>query len=244
MQNATSPELSPHIPARIEAAAALLQRIERDFMPAVLANSFGAEDMVLMDLIARYAPAIGIFSLDTGRLNPETYDLHQQAQDRYGLKIDTYFPQASAIEAFVREEGMNAFYRSVELRKACCRIRKVEPLRRALGGKRAWIAGLRREQSPTRTDLTEHEYDQGFGLEKFNPLIDWTHDDVWEYIRTFDVPYNVLHDRHYPSIGCAPCTRAVAAGEDLRAGRWWWESPDSKECGLHVKQPGEAAATA
>jgi phosphoadenosine phosphosulfate reductase len=141
-----------------------------------------------------------------------------------------------AVEAYIEKNGPNAFYNSVEMRKLCCNIRKVQPLQRALKGKKAWLTGLRREQAPTRKELPISEWDEGNGLQKFNPLTDWAEADVWNYIRHFDVPYNELHDRHYPSIGCAPCTRAITVGEDIRAGRWWWENPESKECGLHVKK--------
>jgi len=223
---------------RIDAAAGVLQEIERDYAPAALASSFGAEDMVLTDLVRRHAPGIQIFTLDTGRLNEETHRLHQQVREQYGIEIETWYPDTRAIEDFVRENGINAFYRSVELRKACCGIRKVAPLRRALAGRRAWITGLRRAQSVTRSDVPVHEHDAAHGLEKFNPLVDWSEQEVWAYLHAFGVPYNELHDRGYPSIGCAPCTRAITVGEDIRAGRWWWEDPQSKECGLHVRKTG------
>ncbi len=219
---------------RVDRAVGLLNEIATDFAPATLANSFGVEDMVLMDMICRHELSIGIFSLDTGRLPEQTYALMDEAQRRYQRMIEVYFPDPDDVERFVREEGSNAFYRSVALRKACCGIRKVAPLRRALAGRRAWITGLRREQAPTRERQPLREWDEGNGLEKFNPLVDWSHDDVWAYVRAFEVPYNALHDQGYPSIGCAPCTRAITVGEDLRAGRWWWENPESKECGLHV----------
>ena len=228
--------LKPNLQEKIDAAKTLLLDIGRDYSPASFANSFGAEDMVLTDLICKHAPDIEIFTLDTGRLPAETYTLMQETLQRYGRRILPYFPEAAAVEHYLREHGPNVFYDSVELRKECCRIRKVEPLRRALKGKKAWITGLRREQAPTRTDLGVSEWDGGNGLQKFNPLIEWTHQEIWDYIRHFEVPYNALHDQHYPSIGCAPCTRAIAAGEDIRAGRWWWENPESKECGLHVKK--------
>lgn len=214
-------------------AIALLQHIESEHSPAVFANSLGAEDMVLTDLIAKHAPSIGIFSLDTGRLPQETYDLLKQIPKYYGTRVQVYFPDRHALEVFVTDHGPNAFYDSTELRKTCCQIRKVEPLQRALAGKEAWLTGLRREQAPTRQNLGASEWDADNKLHKFNPLIEWTQIDVWSYIREFNVPYNRLHDRGYPSIGCAPCTRAVAAGQDIRSGRWWWEDPLSKECGLH-----------
>ena len=223
---------------KIDSTTALLRSITAQYSPAVFANSFGAEDMVLTDLICKHAPTIGLFSLDTGRLPEETYQLMQQTTAHYGAKygigIQAYFPEAAAVEAYIRAHGPNAFYDSVELRKRCCQIRKVAPLKRALQGKKAWITGLRREQAPTRKDLADTEWDADNQLRKFNPLIEWTNSDVWAYIRHFDVPYNALHDKHYPSIGCAPCTRAISVGEDIRAGRWWWENPESKECGLHA----------
>ena len=222
--------------ARIEEALALLKQISATHAPAVLASSFGAEDMVLTDLIARHALPIRIFTLDTGRLPEETYALIDRTRERYAIAIDIYTPDARALQGFVRENGVNAFYRGVELRKACCAVRKTEPLARALVAKGAWITGLRRSQSVTRTAVAIEEFDTAHGLPKFNPLVDWSDDDVWTYVRTRGVPYNALHDRGYPSIGCAPCTRAVAPGEDIRAGRWWWENPEHKECGLHNRR--------
>jgi len=223
--------------ARISAAAVLLERIRDAFSPATLASSLGAEDMVLTDLVARFAPDISIFLLDTGRLNPETYDLLARVQQTYGgkVEINVFYPQAEALQQYVVTQGINAFYHSVELRKACCGIRKVEPLRRALDGKAAWITGMRRAQSSGRSELASQEWDETHGLHKFNPLAEWSEKEIWQYIREREVPYNTLHDKHFPSIGCAPCTRAIAVGEDVRAGRWWWEQEDGKECGLHVK---------
>ncbi|WP_035057359.1 phosphoadenylyl-sulfate reductase [Andreprevotia chitinilytica] len=214
-----------------------LKKIEAEYSPAIFANSFGAEDMVITDLIAKHALNIEIFSLDTGRLPAETYDLMQETATKYpAVPVKVFFPNAAHVEQYVNSNGINAFYESVEMRKECCRIRKLEPLKRALTGKKAWITGLRRQQSTTRTEMQMQEFDAGNGLEKFNPLIEWTEKEVWQYIRDNGVPYNKLHDQHYPSIGCAPCTRAIAMGEDIRAGRWWWENPDLKECGLHVKK--------
>ncbi len=230
-----TPELTASVAAKAAAARALLGEIARDFTPVAFANSLGAEDMVLTDLIVKAKLPIEIFSLDTGRLPLETYDLIAAVDQHYGLKLKIYFPQAEAVEAFVRNHGINGFYDSVTLRKACCHARKVEPLKRALAGKRAWITGLRAQQAATRTGLPLHEYDEGNGLEKFNPLSDWTEKEVWTYIKQNQVPYNALHEKFYPSIGCAPCTRAISPGEDVRAGRWWWENPETKECGLHVK---------
>jgi phosphoadenosine phosphosulfate reductase len=226
---------------RVAALEACLRGIERDYTPAVFASSFGAEDMVLTDLIARFSLKIEIFTLDTGRLPEETHQLMAAVEDRYHIKVRTFFPATSEVERYVRTRGTNAFYDSVALRKECCSIRKVEPLRRALQDKRAWITGMRREQSATRKDLQESAYDLDHGLQKFSPLLGWSNDDVWAYIRANGVPYNTLHDRGYPSIGCAPCTRAVKAGEDIRAGRWWWEQPEHKECGLHLSEAKAAA---
>jgi len=220
---------------RTQAAVALLQSARSAFPDLVFANSLGAEDMVLTDLICSRQLGIVMFSLDTGRLPPETYSLMAAVEARYGIHLNLFFPEATAVESYVREHGINAFYRSVELRKACCGLRKVEPLRRALSGRGAWVTGLRAAQSTTRTTLALREYDPTFGLEKFNPLAEWSEAEVWAYIRIHEVPYNALHDQFYPSIGCAPCTRAVAIGEDIRAGRWWWEDAALKECGLHIK---------
>jgi phosphoadenosine phosphosulfate reductase len=227
---------------RIDDVAATLRRIAAAHAPAVLASSFGAEDMVLLDLIAEHSPAIRVFTLDTGRLPEDTHALIDRARDRYGLAIDVHFPDAARVVSFVRTHGVNAFYDSVALRQNCCAIRKTEPLRRALAGKGAWITGLRRGQAVTRSELAHEEFDATHGIPKFNPLVDWSEDDVWAYIRGRNVPYNALHDRGYRSIGCAPCTRAVAPGEDVRAGRWWWENPEHKECGLHRRPEAQGTA--
>jgi phosphoadenosine phosphosulfate reductase len=220
--------------ARTAAAVRLLEGIVADWSPAAFATSFGVEDMVLLDLIAAHAPGIEIFTLDTGRLPEETYRLMSAARERYPLPIRVCFPEAGALERFVALNGPNAFYESVAQRKECCHVRKVEPLRRALRGKRAWVTGLRREQSARRGSLAIRSRDEANGLEKFNPLLDWSAEEVWAYVRERDVPYNALHDRGYPSIGCAPCTRAVEPGADIRSGRWWWEEAGGRECGLHV----------
>lgn len=217
-------------------ARALLRQIANDFAPAVFANSLGAEDMVLTDLIIGDKLNIEIFSLDTGRLPLETYDLIAEVKKHYGLALKLYYPRHDLVETYTRDNGINAFYESVELRKGCCFVRKVEPLQRALAGQKAWITGMRAQQSATRDGLPVRAFDDGNGLEKFNPLSDWTEKEVWAYIKLNKVPYNALHDKFYPSIGCAPCTRNVTPGEDVRSGRWWWENPESKECGLHVKK--------
>lgn len=228
--------LREELDRKVAAAEGVLARIASDYTPIALANSLGAEDMVLTDLIMKNTLDIEIFSLDTGRLPTETYTLMADVQLHYGLKLKLYYPNHVNVETFTRKHGINGFYDSVELRKACCHARKVEPLQRALAGKQAWITGLRTQQSATRSALPLQAYDEANGLEKFSPLADWSEKEVWAYIRLFDVPYNRLHDRFYPSIGCAPCTRPVAIGEDVRAGRWWWEEPASKECGLHVQR--------
>jgi len=219
---------------RVEETRAILARIARDYSPAVFASSLAAEDMVLTDLILKDLLPIGIFSLETGRLHAETLSMIDRVKETYDYDIALYKPQPDAVENYVTQHGLNAFYDSVEMRKECCRIRKVEPLGRALSGNQAWITGQRRSQSTTRLELAVQEDDLGHGMQKFNPLADWSEQDVWDYLRQNAVPYNVLHDRGYPSIGCEPCTRAIEAGEDVRAGRWWWENPESKECGLHV----------
>ena len=237
---ATSPELTDALKQSVTdkrvQVVALLQAASTEFTDITFANSYGAEDMVLTDIIAKDQLAIEIFSLDTGRLPAETYTLMGEVEKTYETKPIVFFPKHDAVEDYVRTKGINAFYESIELRKACCHMRKVEPLKRALTGKQAWVTGMRAEQAATRTSLPTREFDAGNQLEKFNPLSDWTEQEIWAYIRFFDVPYNALHDQFYPSIGCAPCTRAVAMGEDVRAGRWWWEDPNSKECGLHVKK--------
>ncbi|MFZ6730663.1 phosphoadenylyl-sulfate reductase [Undibacterium sp. Ji42W] len=219
---------------RLAATQAILERIANDFEPAVFASSLAAEDMVLTDLILRKKLNITIFSLETGRLHAETLGMLDKVKETYGTEIKLFKPDAAAVENYVSQHGLNAFYDSVEMRKECCRIRKVEPLKRALAGNKAWVTGQRRAQSATRNELAIQEDDATQGLQKFNPLADWSEDDVWHYLRSNNVPYNPLHDKGYPSIGCEPCTRAIQPGEDVRAGRWWWENPDSKECGLHV----------
>ena len=218
----------------IDATQQTLTRIAADFSPAVFASSLAAEDMVLTDMILKAKLPIGIFSLETGRLHQETLAVLDKVKTRYDHDITLYRPQPEAVAAYVEQNGLNAFYNSVEMRRECCRIRKVEPLGRALAGNKAWVTGQRRAQSTTRAELHVQEEDAAHAMTKFNPLADWSEEDVWAYIRANDVPYNALHDQGYPSIGCEPCTRAIQPGEDVRAGRWWWENPDSKECGLHM----------
>ena len=237
MDRATLQQLVPALALQAEQLAAQdVVRLAHDRFGrrVALSSSFGAEDMVLIDMLMRVDPQARIVTLDTGRLPQETYNVMDATRERYGTAIEVFFPQADAVQAMVAEHGVNLFYHSVDFRKLCCGIRKTEPLKRALAGLDAWITGLRREQSVTRTAVHKIEWDESNQLIKVNPLADWTQDDVWTYIREHNVPYNALHDRGYPSIGCAPCTRAIQPGEDQRAGRWWWEHPDTKECGLHV----------
>ena len=235
----TAPEapatVSAELATKIAYVTALLRKAAEEHAPLALANSLSAEDMVLTDLIIRENLPISIFTLETGRLAPETVEMIDKTKTRYGLEMDVYRPKPEAVDAYVKANGANAFYESVELRKACCFMRKVEPLGRALAGKGGWITGQRREQSATRTELAEQEHDAGHNMAKYNPLADWSWGEVLEYVGSFDVPINPLHARGYPSIGCDPCTRAIRPGEDPRAGRWWWENADTKECGLHLQ---------
>ena len=200
-----------------------------------LASSLSAEDQVLTDMIIKKDKNIKIFTLDTGRLFQETYDLIEKTNNKYNIKLDVYFPDTTNVEKMTKEKGVNLFYECIENRKLCCHIRKIDPLKRAFKDLEVWICGLRKEQSITRKEINLIEWDCDNNLIKVNPLLYWTEDKVWNYIRNNDVPYNKLHDRNYPSIGCKPCTRAVMQSEDIRAGRWWWEKPENKECGLHVK---------
>lgn len=200
----------------------------------VFSTSFGQEDQVITDLIDKSNAAITIFTLDTGRLFQETYDVFHRTQKKYKTPIKVYFPEAKLVEELLEKKGPNSFYESVENRKECCFIRKVVPLTKALEGNQVWITGLRAEQSENRSDLHLFEYDTHFNIIKFNPLLKWTLEEVQKYIDDNNVPQNVLHKQGFVSIGCAPCTRAIAPGEDIRAGRWYWES-SHKECGLHQK---------
>lgn len=228
-------ELIKIIDEKSKNVISLIQKNIEKYSSVAFANSLGAEDMVLIDLIQKNKLSVEAFSIDTGRLPPETYNLIQKVEDKYQFKIKLYFPDYQKIESYVNTNGINAFYNSVDLRKSCCAIRKVEPLNRALKDKKVWITGMRQEQSQTRLALKEEEFDEAHQSQKLNPLSTWSELEVWAYIKINDVPYNTLHDQFYPSIGCAPCTRAISAGEDIRAGRWWWEDPQNKECGLHVK---------
>lgn len=200
-----------------------------------LASSLSAEDQVLTDLVLKTKPDARIFVLDTGRLPQETYTTLSETRKHYGRNLEVYFPDTAAVEAMESELGPDLFYESVANRRYCCEVRKIRPLQRVLGTLDVWITGLRRAQAVTRANLQRIEWDEANGLLKINPLVDWDTEQVWAYIREHQLPYNPLHDQNYPSIGCAPCTRAIAPGEDLRAGRWWWEEPEHKECGLHFR---------
>ena len=211
----------------------LVQAIRLFGNKVTFATSLGAEDQIITYYLSQIDKTANIITLDTGRVFPETYDLLHRTVNRYGISIKSYFPETAQVEEMVNSKGINLFYESIENRKQCCHVRKIVPLQRALKGQNAWITGLRREQSITRTDLKIVEWDATNNLIKINPLLEWTETEVWDFIKANNIPYNKLHDQGFPSIGCQPCTRAITKGEDLRAGRWWWEMPDSKECGLH-----------
>lgn len=224
----------------IKYAGALAQELLQSFMSQysarlALSSSLSIEDQTLTDMMLRIDPQANIFTLDTGRLFPETYELIDRTNEHYKVKLKVYCPQTEALQQFVATEGINPFYESIEKRHACCEVRKLEPLRRAFRDLDVWVCGLRSAQSVTRSDMRLIEWDDRHGLLKINPLIHWTEQQVWDYIKENRVPYNRLHDKGFPSIGCEPCTRAVRRIDDVRAGRWWWESPDHRECGLHSK---------
>ncbi len=215
--------------------AAALERLSIRFPGQVtFSSSFSIEDQVITHAILSNSIPISIFTLDTGRLFAETYSVWSTTNEKYNTRIKAYYPDSTLLEDYLNHKGPNAFYESVANRRECCHIRKVEPLKRALKGQAVWVTGLRAEHSPERKNLGLLEWDEGNGLIKYNPLLYWTTEEVREYINRNDVPYNILHDRGFVSIGCAPCTRAIRPGEDFRAGRWWWEDNSKKECGLHV----------
>jgi phosphoadenosine phosphosulfate reductase len=228
-------ELSKSLQARVEVSVSQLSAALTDFKNVCYANSLGPESMVLTDLIWGSAQEIEIFTIDTGRLYPETYDLIERVQQRYGRAMRIYYPNASELEGWVGANGVNGFRDGIDQRRGCCAIRKVEPFRRAVSGRGAWVTGIRRAQSAGRALAAPVAWDGEYGLHKVSPLLDWTEKEVWEYIRRKRLPYNSLHDKGFPSIGCAPCTRAVQPGEDQRSGRWWWERSESRECGLHPR---------
>lgn len=204
-----------------------------------LGSSLGAEDQVLTDMIAKIDKSTKVFTLDTGRVFPETYQTLHETNEKYGINVEVYFPNSEKVERMVNEKGINLFYNSVDERKTCCHIRKIEPLKRAMMDVDVWVTGIRRDQSITRILTETVEFDPINGKIKINPLLDWSEEDLWKYIEENKVPYNKLHDKGFPSIGCEPCTRAVKEGEDVRAGRWWWEEPEQKECGLHKRTNGQ-----
>ena len=234
-QATTPPVPGPALQARADASVALLQQAVAQFGKVVYASSLGAEAMVLTDLIWTRVPGVDIVTIDTGRLPDETLALIAQLEARYNRRIKVYVPQAAAVEQYVRLNGINGFYESLAQRQDCCAIRKVEPFNRAVAGYKAWVTGVRREQSQARAGNQPLQLDTRNGLHKVSPLLDWTEAEIWEYIRVRQLPYNPLHDRGYPSIGCAPCTRAIQPGEDTRAGRWWWENAATRECGLQPR---------
>ena len=227
-----------NLPLRTDEATQRLRHAVSAHSPATFASSFGVEDMVVLDLIVALDLPVEVFTLDTGRLHDETYAHIEVVRQRYGTPVRIYAPDAIESETFVTAHGPNPFYRSTELRRRCCELRKARPLARALAGKNVWITGLRREQSVTRTETPILAHDAQHGLMKLCPLADWQEDDVWAYVRVNDVPTHPLHAKGYPSIGCAPCTRAVMPGEDPRSGRWWWETPAERECGIHIDAEG------
>jgi phosphoadenosine phosphosulfate reductase len=208
----------------------------KNFHPRLsLSCSFGnAEGLVLLDMMHRIEPTSRVYVLDTGRLHQATYDLIDRVRDRYGKNVEVVFPEAAAVEQMVREQGMNLFYESLEKRQLCCRLRKVEPNQRYLAELDGYVTGLRRTQGVTRSEVRKVEIEEPLGLVKINPLADWSREQVWDYVRDHRVPVNRLHAEGFPSVGCGPCTRAVAEGDDPRSGRWWWENEDTRECGLHV----------
>ncbi len=221
---------------RAEDSISQLRAAVAEYRNVCYASSLGAESVVLTDLIWEAVPQIEIFSIDTGRLFPETYDLIERLQQRYGRTIRIYYPNAAELEGWVGENGINGFREGIEQRRACCAVRKVEPFRRAVSGRGAWVTGIRRGQSPSRATAAPIEWDGMYGLHKVSPLLSWSGEEIWSFFRKKRLPYNRLHDSGLPSIGCAPCTRAVQPGEDARSGRWWWERAGARECGLHPRR--------
>lgn len=229
-------ELTAHeLEQKASAVRAQLASGQAQYGPLIYSNSLGAEAVVLTDIICTHLPQIEMFSIDTGRLYEETYELLERLQRRYRRTIRVVYPDAAALERLIARHGINGFYHGLEARLECCRIRKVEPFKRAIAGYSGWITGVRREQSAGRAAGASVEWDAEHGLHKISPLLEWTESEVWQYIRARRLPYNPLHDRQFPSIGCAPCTRAIQPGESRRAGRWWWEQPETRECGLHPR---------
>jgi phosphoadenosine phosphosulfate reductase len=227
--------LTLELEGKAAAVRELLASGVQQFGKVVYANSLGAEAMVLTDIIWTHVPQIDIFSIDTGRLHEETYDLLEKLERRYKKRLRIVYPETQRIEKLISVQGVNGFYHSIEARQSCCATRKIEPFKRAISGYSAWVTGVRREQSAARALGQPIEWDASYNLQKISPLLDWSEEQVWQNIRARQIPYNSLHDKQFPSIGCAPCTRAILPGEDQRAGRWWWEQPESRECGLHPR---------
>jgi phosphoadenosine phosphosulfate reductase len=228
--------LSNRLASLVHDSVQILERVAGEHARVVYANSLGSEGVVLTDLICTHVPKIEIFTIDTGRLHEETRELLERLERRYDRRITVFHPDGAALERWTAANGLNAFYSSVDLRRSCCELRKLEPFARALRGADAWITGVRRAQSMERAQGEVIERDERFGLWQVRPLLDWREQDVWDYLHARGLPYNPLHDKGYPSIGCAPCTRPVAEGEDARAGRWWWENPQTRECGLQPRR--------
>jgi phosphoadenosine phosphosulfate reductase len=227
--------LTLELEQKANAVRELLTGAVQEHGKVTYSNSLGAEAMVLTDIIWSHVPGIDVFSIDTGRLHQETYDLLERLERRYRKRVRLVYPDAKALEELVTAQGINGFYHGLDARIACCAVRKVEPFKRGIAGYSAWFTGVRRQQSATRARGQFSEWDEANGLHKISPLLDWTDEQVWQYIRARHLPYNSLHDKQFPSIGCQPCTRAIQPGEDPRAGRWWWERPESRECGLHPR---------
>jgi phosphoadenosine phosphosulfate reductase len=227
--------LTLELEQKATAVRELLASSVQQYGKVVYANSLGAEAMVLTDIIWTHVPQVDIFSIDTGRLHEETYDLLEKLERRYKRRLRIVYPETQRIEKLIGAQGINGFYHSIEARQSCCATRKIEPFKRAIAGYSAWVTGVRREQSAARALGQPIEWDAQYNLHKVSPLLEWTEEQVWQYIRARQIPYNSLHDKQFPSIGCAPCTRAILPGEDQRAGRWWWEQPESRECGLHPR---------
>ena len=241
MQNVTAtPAMEAALARKVSDSIALLQSAVRDHGRVVYATSLGSESAVLTDLICLQAPQIDMFTVDTGRLPESTLELLERVERRYQRRIRVVFPEAQRVQNFVADHGINGFYKGLAERQSCCHIRKVEPFQRAIVGYNAWVTGVRHQQSAKRALAQPVEFDARYRVQKFNPLLDWTHEDIWAYIRAHQLPYNPLHDAGFPSIGCAPCSRAIEPGQDERAGRWWWENPDSRECGLQPRKLPES----
>jgi phosphoadenosine phosphosulfate reductase len=232
----TPEHLSPRVQSLANDTRELLARAVAEHKDVVYSNSLGVEAMVLTDIIWTHVPEIDIFTLDTGRLHDETLALLDRVERRYQRRMQVFYPDSQAIEQYVRENGINGFYVGTDERQSCCAIRKIEPFQRAIAGRRAWVTGVRREQSAERALGDAVSWDGRYNLWKVSPMLEWTEQDVWAYVKARNLPYNPLHDKGYPSIGCAPCTREVEAGADPRSGRWWWENPDNRECGLQPRR--------